>query len=72
MGTRTIYVYLSEEAVDVWRPVEAEELDSGLYRILGPVPEDEIWEFPPGSVVRIEMKRLVCAVTPVVSPVAVK
>jgi hypothetical protein len=72
MGTRTIYVYLPDEAVDVWRPVEAEELESGLYRILGPAPEDEIWEFPPGSIVRIEMKRLVHGVTPVVSPVAVK
>jgi hypothetical protein len=72
MGMRTIYVYLPDGAVDVWRPVEAEELDSGLYRILGLVPEDEIWEFPPGSIVRIEMKRLVRGVTPVVSPVAVK
>jgi hypothetical protein len=71
-GDRTIYVYLPDEAVDVWRPVEAEELDFGLYRILGPAPEDETWEFPPESIVRIEMKRLVHGVTPVVSPVAVK
>jgi hypothetical protein len=55
MGTRTIYVYLPDERVDVWRPVEAEELESGRYRILGPVPEDETWEFPPGSIVRVEM-----------------
>jgi len=72
MGTRTIYVYLPDEAVDVWRPVEAEELDSGLYHILGPVPEEEIWEFPPGSVVRVEMKTLAHGVTPTLRPVAVK
>ena len=72
MGTRTIYVYLPDEAVDVWRPVEAEELDSGLYHILGPVPDEGIWEFPPGSVVRVEMKTLAHGVTPTLRPVAVK
>jgi hypothetical protein len=72
MGTRTIYVYLPDEAVDTWRPVEAEELESGRYRILGPVPEDEIWEFPPGSIVGVEMKRLVHGVTPVLRPVVVR
>jgi hypothetical protein len=55
MGTRTIYVYLPDERVDVWRPVGAEELESGRYRILGPVPEGETWEFPPGNIVRVEM-----------------
>ena len=72
MATRTVYVYLPDEAVDVWRPVEAEELDSGLHRILGPVPEEEIWQFPPGSVVRVEMKTLAHGVTPTLRPVAVK
>jgi hypothetical protein len=71
MRTRTIYVYLPKERVDVWRPVEAEELESGRYRILGPVPEDEIWEFPPGSIVRVEMKMLMDRTT-TVCPVAVK
>lgn len=49
MGTRTIHVYLPDEHVDTWRPVEAEELDSELYHILGPVPEDEIREFARGA-----------------------
>ena len=52
MGTRTIYAYLPDERVDVWRPVEAEELESGRYRIHGPFPENERWEFPPGSILR--------------------
>jgi hypothetical protein len=72
MRTRTISVYPSDEAVDVWRPVEAEELDSGLYRILGPVPEDETCEFPPGSILRVETKRLMHGITPVERPVAVE
>jgi hypothetical protein len=46
------------ERVDAWRPVEAEELESGRYRILGPVPDGETREFPPESIVRVEMKTL--------------
>ena len=72
MGTRTIYAYLPDERVDVWRPVEAEELASGRYRILGRVPDDARWEFPPGSSVRVEMKPLMNGGTPVLRPVAVK
>jgi hypothetical protein len=73
MGTRTIYVYLPDERVDVWRPVKAEELESERFRILGPVPKDEIWEFPPGTIVRVEkMKTLMHGVTRVLRPVAGK
>jgi hypothetical protein len=57
---RTIYVALLDEGTDVCRPVEAEELPSGLFRIISdnPDPEDEHWEFPPGSVVRCERRHL--------------
>jgi hypothetical protein len=72
MGTRTIYVYMPDERVDTWRPVEAEELESGRYRILGPVPEDEIWEFLPGSIVGVQMKTLMSGMSPELCPVAVK
>jgi hypothetical protein len=72
MPTRTIYVALLDEGVDVWRPVEAEELGSGRYLILGQVPEDERWEFPPGTIVRVEMKMLAKDVTPELKPVAVE
>ncbi len=41
MQTETIYMYLPYEAVDVWRPLQAEKLGADLYRVLGPVPEDE-------------------------------
>ena len=58
MQTETIYMYLPDEAVDVWRPVQAERLGPDLYRVLGPVPEEEVWQFPPGSIVRVQMKRL--------------
>lgn len=48
----TIHVRLLDEAVDVWRPVEAMELNNGLFLILPqPVPSEESWEFLPGEVV---------------------
>jgi len=57
MKTETIYMELLDEGVDVWRPVEAERRQDGLYRIVsGPPDETEAWRFPPGSVVRCEEK----------------
>jgi hypothetical protein len=58
METTTIYMYLPDEAVDVWRPVRAEDLGWGHYRVIGPVPTDEVWEFQAGLVVRAQLKRL--------------
>ncbi len=54
---QTIYIALLDEGAEVWRPAEAEALPGGLFRILGPVPEEENWEFPPGSLVRCREKR---------------
>ena len=57
MSTVTIYVRLNDEAVDVWRPVNAKrEVD--VYRILSATPEDEDWEFPSGALVRCELRNL--------------
>ncbi len=58
VGVETIYMPLVGEGVDVWRPVLAERLEMGRYRVLGPVPESEQWLFAPGSIVHVEMKRL--------------
>jgi hypothetical protein len=58
MGVETIYMPLVDEGTDVWRSVLAERLEAGLYRIVGPVPETEKWQFAPGSTVRVEMRRL--------------
>jgi hypothetical protein len=49
----TIYVYLLDEAVDVWRPASAEHLRDDIYRIVsGPSDDTERWEFGPGDIVR--------------------
>lgn len=60
MRLRTIYVALLDEGVDVWRPVEAEELHDSVFRIISenPNPEDEHWEFSPQSIVRCEWRDL--------------
>ena len=49
----TIYVYLPDEAVDVWRPVKALRIAPDLFRIEDSVPDEERWEFDPGQVVRV-------------------
>jgi hypothetical protein len=51
-----IFLPLLNEGTDVWRPVEAEPLGGGLYRVLGDAPEDETWAHAPGSTVRCELK----------------
>ena len=54
-----IYIYMPDEAVDTWRPVEASIENGANYRIANtPSPPDEVWEFPPGSVVRCEWRQL--------------
>lgn len=47
----TIYVALLDEGVDVWRPVDGELVGPNLYRVAGPVPEGERWQFAPGEIV---------------------
>ena len=60
MSTTIIYVYLPDEAVDCWRPVEAMLQGGNRYRITSPAPDPEIerWEFGSGEVVRCECRRL--------------
>jgi hypothetical protein len=54
-----LFVRLLDEGTEVSRPTEALELGNGLFRIL-PVAnydsQDEVWEFPPGSIVRCERR----------------
>ena len=60
MDSTTIHVRLTDEPVAVWRPVAAVKQASSVYTILAdqPVPEDEEWEFPPGSIVLVEDKEM--------------
>ena len=49
----TIYMPLLNEGTDVWAPVRAERISGSYYRVLGPQPDDQEWEFPTDSIVRV-------------------
>jgi hypothetical protein len=57
VNVETIYMPLLDEGTDVWAPVQAEKLESGLFRGLGPMPRDQEWTFAPGAIVRGELHR---------------
>jgi hypothetical protein len=59
--TSTIYIQLLNEGTTVYRPALGEILGNGIYKILATEnydPEDEEWEFLPGSIVKCENKKL--------------
>ena len=61
MGLVTIYIRLLDEGVDVFRPTSAEPVDESLFRVLPTGnydPNDEKWEFVPGSIVRCDKQTL--------------
>jgi len=58
---KTVYVQLLEEGTIAYRPVSAIEVEKGVFEITGfdaYDPEDEVWEFLPGTCVLVEEKNL--------------
>lgn len=58
--TIEVYITLLEEGTDTIRPTQAENLGEGLYKLLPTPwydPEDEIWEFVPGTVVKVKKEK---------------
>jgi hypothetical protein len=51
MHSETIYIPLLGEGTPVWKPVAAELLLDGTFRILGEMPDDEEWAFKPRELV---------------------
>jgi hypothetical protein len=49
-----IYVALTGGGAPVWRAVPAEEVAESEFVLGGTMPEDEQWEFEPGTCVRCE------------------
>jgi hypothetical protein len=49
----TIFVELLDEGVKCWRPVSADRVSEDTYRIVGSVPQGEVWLFQPGEIVRL-------------------
>jgi len=73
--TIEIYIRLLDEGTGCSRPTQAVDLGNGLFKIL-PTPNfdsaDEVWEFPPGSIVRSKVmlsegKEFLLAVAPYVN-----
>lgn len=56
--TETIYVWLPEEGVDVFRPVTAQPVHDDLNRLIDAPPEGEAWEFQQGDPVRCRRRQL--------------
>lgn len=56
--TVTIYVWLPEEGVDVFRPVTAQPVQDDRYRLIDAPPEGEVWEFQQGDTVRCRRRQL--------------
>lgn len=54
----TVYVPLLDEGIDVWRPVKAEHVEADLYQLTESPPDDEVWPFAAGDVVRCELREL--------------
>ena len=57
--TVEIYIRLLDEGTECSRPTQALELGNGLFKVLPTSnydPADEVWEFPPDSVVRSQVK----------------
>jgi hypothetical protein len=57
-NTATVYVALLDENVDVWRPLQAEQVGGDLYRLTGEQPPDEAWPFAVGDVVECKTRQL--------------
>jgi hypothetical protein len=61
MTTDIVHVALLDEGVNVWRPAPAVKIDAQTYVLLRPDnydPEDETWEFPPGSMVICQSRQI--------------
>lgn len=56
----TIFIYLMNTEIELWRPVMAEEIGYSVYKIVSdnPSPDDEEWEFKTGDVVICEPRTL--------------
>ena len=56
-GMVTIYMPLLNEGTDAWRLVQVTPLEGAVYRVEGPMPDGEQWEFAPGTLVQCRWKK---------------
>jgi len=56
MSVETIHMPLLGEGTDVWVSVRAERVGEGVFQVLGPMPDGQLWAFPPGDIVNVTAK----------------
>ncbi len=49
-----IYMRLIGLHHEQWRVAEAVPMGEDLYKVIGPIPDGEQWEFQPGQIVSVE------------------
>ena len=54
----TIHVPLPEEAVECWAPAQARHLGDDRYLILDEAPDDPVWQFGKGDIVRCQLRKI--------------
>jgi hypothetical protein len=54
--TTTIFIALTDEGTDVWRPVSAVCTCGDVFRIVEEAPEGERWQFITGELVRCKQR----------------
>jgi hypothetical protein len=52
----TVYIALLDEGTDCWVPVNASPQSDGSFVIHGDMPDDDRWQFAPGSQVLCELR----------------
>jgi hypothetical protein len=52
-----VYVALLDEGTPCWRTAEADHVRDDIYKLRGPIPEDEVWEFQPGDAIRRAIRK---------------
>jgi hypothetical protein len=53
-----IHIPLPDEAVDCWVPARAEHLSGDRYLILDEAPDDPVWQFGKGDIVRCRLRKI--------------
>ena len=48
---------LLNEGTTVWRPVEVTPLEGAIYRVEGPMPADEDWQYGVNAMIELEWKK---------------
>lgn len=52
-----IMIPMEVGGVEQWRVVEAELLADGRFKVGDTMPDDEIWRYPPGTIVHCEVRQ---------------